>query len=54
MPKFYLFAVFKEYKETYAMARKDVGSIEEVWKNLETTSFEELYDPEDDFPEEWK
>jgi hypothetical protein len=66
----YKLTVFKEFKGSYAMARKDVGSIEVIWqkkestkefsaelkelKNLDNTEFDLLYGPEDDFPEEWK
>ena len=66
----YSLTVFKEFKGSYTMARKDLGSIITYWtykeatkefsailkglKNLETTEFSTLYGPDDDFPMEWK
>lgn len=66
----YKMTIFKEYKGTHAMGRKDVGNIITIWqkkestkefsatlkelKNLANTPFDDLYGAEDDFPQEWK
>ncbi len=62
--------LLKEYKGSYALGRKDIAGIEVIWqkkeeskefsttlkelKNLGNSSFDELYSPEDNFPESWK
>lgn len=66
----YKMNIFKEYKGSHAMGRKNIAGIEVIWqkkestkefsaklkelKNMNTSTFDELFSPEDDFPEEWK
>lgn len=66
----YKFTVFKEFKGSYAMGRKDLNSVQVIWSKKESTkefqeelkklknfadnTFDELYGPEDDYPEDWK
>lgn len=66
----YKFTIFKEFKGSYAMGRKDLSSAEIIWskteatkefqqelkslKNFSTNEFDDLYGPTDDFPDEWK
>lgn len=66
----YKMTLFKEYKGSYAIGRKDIAGIEVIWekkevskefssalkelKNLANSSLDDLYSPEDDFPDEWK
>lgn len=66
----YKLTVFKEFKGSYTVARKDISNIKVVWQkkeetrefrdalkelsNLGDTDLEELYGSEDAFPAEWK
>ena len=66
----YQMTVFKEFKGSHAMGRKNISEIVVLWKkeestkefqqtlkalkNLSISSFDELYGQEDDFPAEWK